>query len=104
MMFPVLRNNGILGQWSYNAHKVENVKVHYPWHPLFKKKEITVLQTIKRGGKNYYLVRLNQTSCILLPHWMTNKIYCQRFVLKQDANCSVSALLCLRRLLDNFDQ
>ena len=93
-----------MGQWSHNTHKVEKVEVHYPWHPLYNQEKVTVLKTFKRGGKTYYYVGVNHSKCILLPRWMTDKIYCQKFILQDEAYCSVAALLSLRRLLDVFDQ
>jgi hypothetical protein len=94
---------GVLGQWTYKTHKGGFVKVHYPWHPLYNC-EAQVLNIVNRGGDHFYTVRLPDSSRILLPAWMTDEAYCQRFVLREEPYCSVQALLELRQLLDTLDK
>ena len=90
----------MVGQSSHKPHKVSFVKVHYPWHPLYNQ-EIQVINTVNRGGDTFYSVRLSDTSTILIPCWMTDDVYCQRFTVRKEAFCSVQALLRLRQLLDS---
>ena len=94
---------GLLWRWTYKTHKGGFVKVHYPWHPLYNC-EVQVLNTITRGGDCFYTVRLSDLSRTLLPVWMTDEAYCQRFVLREEPYCSLSALLELRQLLNALDK
>jgi hypothetical protein len=88
-----------MGKWSYKTHKGDFVKIHYLWHPLYNC-EVQVLNLIRRGGDSFYSVRLSDASCLFVPSWMTDEAYCQRFVMAQEAQCSVQALLRLRQFLD----
>jgi hypothetical protein len=97
---------GKLGNWgigSHKTHKVKLVKVHYPWHPLYNE-EVQNLSTVTRGGEKYYKIRLADSSCILLPSWMTDQSFCRRFVLRPDPYCSVAGLLELRHLLSCLEK
>lgn len=83
-------------------HKTHNgnfVKVYYRWHPLYNK-EIEVVNEIKRGGEQYYQIRLLDSSSTLIPSWMTDMAFCHRFVLRDKAYCSIQALEKLRQLLE----
>lgn len=83
----------------YNTHKVDIVIVYYPWHPLYQQ-EIKVITTKNRGGELYFKVRLNDSSCIEIPFWMTDKDWCQQFTFREAPYCCMQALIELKKLLE----
>ena len=82
----------------YNLSKYLKNQVIFFW--TLYNEEVQILSTITRGGEKYYKIRLADSSCILLPGWMTDRSFCRRFVLRADPYCSVAGLLELRHLLD----
>jgi hypothetical protein len=92
-----------MGRWTYKTHKGGFVKVHYPWHPLYNC-DVQVLDIINRGGDCFYTVRLSDSSRSLLPAWMTDAAYCQKFVLREEPYCSLPSLLALRQLLNALEK
>jgi hypothetical protein len=95
--------HGSEGRPSHNTHNPAFVKVYYRWHPLFNQ-EIQIVNTFTRGGECFHTVELNDSHCRLIPAWMTDKVFCQRFILEESAYCSVQSLQQVRQFLDALDK
>ena len=89
--------------WSpnTNAHKRQNVKIHYFLHPLYPN-EVAVVHERRLFSEKLYGIRLFDNSVVFIPEWMTDPDVCERCVLQEKPECAVAALLELRRFLDDL--
>jgi hypothetical protein len=88
------------GRQSNNTHNPSSVRVYYRWHPFYNKL-LAVVSIQKKGGELFYTVRIpNSNINRLIPSWITDKLFCQQLIQKDDPYCSLESLSELREFLD----
>ena len=93
---------GSVGGRSYNTHNPGSVKVYYRWHPLYNE-ELEVISIQKKGGELFYTIRVpNSNINRLIPSWITDKLFCQKLIQKDEPYCSLEALVELREILNTL--
>ena len=78
------------------------MKVYYRWHPLHDK-ELEVVNIQNKGGELFYTIRVPASTIKrLIPSWITDKLYCQKFIQTDAPYCSLDALVELREILNKI--
>ena len=91
---------GSVRRQSNNTHRPSSVRVHYRWHPCYNK-SLDVVWIQKIGGELFYTVRIPDSNINrLIPSWITDKLLCQKLILKDEPYCSLESLAELREILD----
>jgi hypothetical protein len=81
-----------------NTHNLPRIKIRYFLHPLYRT-EVSVVHERRLFSEKVYAIRLLDNSVTYLPGWMADPEVCDRCLLQNKPECSLAALLELRRLL-----
>jgi hypothetical protein len=83
-----------------NAHELYTAKVCYRHHPLYGV-EVGLIRYLRRStAAPVVIVRCPDRRQIALPEWMLSSVACDRFSDQAQPRVAISALLDLRRLLN----
>jgi hypothetical protein len=92
--------SGSVGRQSNTTHNPCTVRVYYRWHPFYDKL-LDVVSIQRKGGELFYTVRIPDSIFNrLIPSWITDKLYCQKLIQKDEPYCSLESLAELREILD----
>jgi len=103
-MSPPGAVRGEFGNWAIGQHTAQQhqiIKIHYFLHPLCNQ-HVPIVNEQTLAGEQHYMIRLFDNSMMLLPAWMTDAEFCAGLVLQERPQCSLSALIALRVLLDGL--
>jgi hypothetical protein len=84
--------------WKHNAHKLDEAKIHYPFHPLFGQR-VEIIRRVNRRRSEVIITLPDNTLCAI-PEWMLNEHDCQKCVIRTQPIISLPALKTLRDLLN----
>ena len=84
--------------WANNAHKVNFVKIYYPFHPFYGQE----LKVVGDGKGRVVQVKALNGDVRRIPIWMTDKERCRQIKVSPYPYCSLNALKNLRKILLYF--
>jgi len=87
-------------RWGNTAHKVNFVKIYYPFHPYFEEE----LKVVRQDKGNIFHVKAPDGTVRGIPIWMTDKDKCSQIKESPFPYCSLNALKDLRELLSCFQK
>jgi hypothetical protein len=94
----VLRSCG--GIHRRSTHDLYVAKIWYRHHPLYGV-EVTVVRYLRRNSADrVVIVRCPDRAQIALPEWMLNSVACDRLADELRPRVAISALVALKRLLE----
>ena len=88
-----------MAQGLHSAHQFAPARVFYKFHPFFDH-EVSVIRTLRSGGKSVIVQVGDSDLKIAVPAWMLDQAHCQPLALKDKACIDLDALLQLREIVD----